>query len=70
MATKASDLAIFAGCAVCHDLYDRRHPGWKMIADSYGAAVNERILAAVMETQARLVGAGLIEFPMGRVIQK
>lgn len=60
MATKVSDLSVFAGCATCHDIYDRRGAHWKAVHDQHKAAMLERIMLAVFETQAMLFAAGVI----------
>ena len=59
--TKVSDLFMAAACLHCHDLIDRRNiPGWAYIVEKYPAAVMERLLKGVAETQSRWVQMGLI----------
>lgn len=59
--TKVSDLFMAAGCLHCHDLIDRRNiAGWSYIVEKYPAAVMERLLKGMAETQARWVHMGLI----------
>jgi hypothetical protein len=60
--TKATDLAVAYGCQTCHDLLDGRNQNARaIIMERYPAAFFERLLNALVETQARMVGAGIIE---------
>lgn len=66
---KATDLAVAFGCLTCHDILDGRNPKARAtIMDRYPAAFYERLLNALVETQARLVGMGLISVPDMEVI--
>lgn len=59
--TKVSDIFMAAGCRHCHDLIDRRNvSGWEYIVKNYPAAVMERLLKGMAETQSRWVQMGLI----------
>lgn len=60
VATKVSDLHMVAGCQHCHDLIDRRDARFSWIAENYAAALADRILHGLMETQSRWVGMDLI----------
>ena len=58
---KNTDLAVAAGCSVCHDILDGRDRARSdYIAANYPAALQERLNRALQETQARLVGLGII----------
>lgn len=68
LSTKVSDLHIVAGCQHCHDLADGRDNRIHWIAERYPAALWERIASGMMETQSRLIMAGLIVVPNSEVI--
>lgn len=59
ISTKVTDLAVAAGCHHCHDLLDMRR--WRTFTHSETAEITGRLLHALVETQARLVMAGIIE---------
>lgn len=68
VATKATDLAVAFGCQVCHDILDGRNQNAQaLILEKYPAAVANRLLNALVETQARLVGMGIIQVEGGGV---
>lgn len=71
IATKVSDLFVVAGCQTCHDLLDLRHgKGGFELRERYPRAYMERLLFALCETQARLIGSGhLLIVPGHEVIQ-
>ena len=59
--TKVTDLAVAAGCDACHRLLDGRdRQGWTHLLDNYPTAFMQQCLRALVETQARLVAAGII----------
>lgn len=60
MGTKVSDLFVAAGCFTCHDLLDRRDIKGHEAMQRYPAAVLERILRGMCETQAMLIEKGII----------
>lgn len=60
MGSKVSDLFVVAGCFHCHQLLDGRDANQSVLIDRYAAAVTERMLRALMETQSRWVAAGLL----------
>lgn len=68
MGTKVSDLSVAAGCHLCHDLIDGRNAEGLRLAAAYPAAWSLQILRAVMATQARLVGEGIITVSGGEII--
>ena len=69
VATKATDLAVAFGCQTCHDILDGRNQNaLAVIREKYPAALGFRLLDALVETQARLVGMGLISVPDMKVV--
>lgn len=61
MGTKVSDLFVAAGCLHCHDILDGRDRAKRdYIAEHYPAALMDRMLRGLAETQARWLGMGLI----------
>lgn len=60
VATKVTDLAVAAGCMTCHDMLDGRDPRGALVRDRYPADYARRLLNALVETQARWIGMGLI----------
>ena len=59
--TKVTDLAVAFGCSVCHDIIDGRAPEKAaFIRDKYPAALVERLLGALVETQAILVDEDIL----------
>lgn len=68
MGSKVSDLFIVAACQTCHDLIDRRDSRWEILADKYPAAVIERVLAGLQETQSRWIQIGAILVPDAEII--
>jgi hypothetical protein len=61
MGTKATDLAVVAGCLHCHDIIDGRdQKRLSYILQNYPTAFADRVLQALIETQARLVQDGII----------
>lgn len=69
VATKATDLAVAFGCQTCHDILDGRNQNaLEVIRDRYPAAFTSRLLEGLVETQARLVGMGVIVVEGARVI--
>jgi len=68
IATKVTDLAVACGCATCHDLLDGRDARGATIRDTYPAAYGQRLLNALVETQARLVAIGIIQVPDAEIV--
>ena len=69
VSTKATDLAVAFGCQTCHDILDGRNQNAQaVIIDKYAAALATRLLNALVETQARLVGMGIISVEGAEVI--
>ncbi len=69
MGTKTTDLAVAAGCQACHDLLDGRdRAGAEYLIQNMPTAVATRMTDALVETQARLVGMGIIKVEDGEVI--
>jgi len=69
VSTKATDLAVAFGCQTCHDILDGRNQNAQaVIIDKYATALATRLLNALVETQARLVGMGIITVEGGEVI--
>ena len=69
VATKATDLAVAFGCQTCHDILDgRNHNALAVIREKYPAALGFRLLDALVETQARLVGMGILQIDGMEVI--
>lgn len=66
--TKVSDLFTVSGCQTCHDLLDGRDRRIDFIQQKYPAALVERMLMAMCETQARQVGLGNITGPDWRIV--
>lgn len=61
MGTKVSDLMVAAGCARCHDILDGRdRSAREYVLNQYPAALADRMLRGLAETQARWVGMGLM----------
>ena len=61
VATTATYLAVAFGCQTCHEILDGRNQNaLAVIRDKYPAAFGFRLLDALVETQARLVGMGLL----------
>lgn len=58
--TKVSDLFLCAACSNCHDLLDGRDQRWWWLMEKYPAAVMQRVLDGLAETQSRWAGMGLI----------
>jgi hypothetical protein len=70
MGTKVSDLSVSAGCHACHNIIsgvDRAAADY--LSKNYPAAVLERMLKGMCETQSRWVGMGLIEVKGGEVVK-
>lgn len=67
-ATKVTDLAVVAGCHVCHDLLDGRDSRGLGLREAYPLAYQERLLLALVETHARLLADGVLSVTGGRVI--
>ena len=63
MAIKVSDIFVAAGCLHCHDLLDRRDSRWNYLQDHYPAAVLQRVINGLCETQTMLIHAGKINIP-------
>lgn len=62
MGTKVSDLFVVAACHHCHDILDGRDMKRRdFVMANYPAAVTQRILDGMAETQARWVSMGLIQ---------
>ena len=64
--TKVSDLFVAFGCSNCHAILDG-NKGVEL-RHRYPAAYTERLWFGMAETQARLVGMGLIVVPDGEII--
>lgn len=64
--TKVSDVFGAIGCRVCHEILDGKIG--VELRHRYPAAYTERLWHAMCETQARLIEAGLIVVPDGRLI--
>lgn len=58
--TKVTDLAIAAGCFLCHDLLDDRNEKGRIIREKYPLAYGMQLLKACLETQSRWVEMGLL----------
>lgn len=67
-ATKVTDLAAVAGCHTCHRLLDRVDPRIAQIERDYPLELGRRITAALVETHAMLVGAGIITVKNATII--
>lgn len=69
MGSKVTDLAVVAGCQHCHDLLDQRdRAGADYLMANFPTAVATRITDALVETQARLVGMGIIMVEGGEIV--
>lgn len=69
MSTKVTDLAVVACCFNCHELLDGRdRKGADWLVANFPTAVATRMTDALVETQARLVGMGIITVEGGEVI--
>jgi hypothetical protein len=69
ISTKVTDLAVAFGCHICHEILDGRAQNLQeQIIDKYPAAYANRLLNALVETQARLVGMGIITVEGAEVI--
>lgn len=69
VATKATDLAVAFGCQTCHDIIDGRNQNAReVILANYPGAYYERLLSALVETQARLVALGIIKVRKGKLL--
>ena len=67
--TKVTDIATAYSCDACHDIIDGRDPkAWAYIVDHFPAAVVERMLQGLVETQARLVEQEIIIIPKAVLI--
>lgn len=60
MGTKVTDMATVASCQLCHDLLDLRDPRGMQIAKMYPGAWADRLINALVETQAMLIRDGVI----------
>lgn len=60
MGTKVADLFVVAGCEHCHSLLDGRDARWHYLTEKYPAAVLQRVIEGLCETQTRLWMAGII----------
>jgi hypothetical protein len=61
MSTKVSDLFVAAGCVHCHAIIDGKdRTAVDYIMEKYPAAMMQRMLAGMAETQARWVVMGLL----------
>ncbi len=61
--TKVSDLHVIAACLHCHDLLDGRDGKWEILLDRYPAAVLQRVINAIYETQNMMLSVGAIIVP-------
>jgi Protein of unknown function (DUF1364) len=69
VSTKATDLAVAFGCQCCHDILDGRNQNVQaLILEKYPAALANRLLNALVETQARLVDMGIITVPGAEIV--
>lgn len=68
MGTKVTDLAVAAGCQVCHDLLDGRDRRGIELAKRYPAAWYDRLLRGLIETQTMWLMADLIYIKDGELI--
>jgi hypothetical protein len=69
MSTKVTDLAVVACCFSCHELLDGRdRPGADYLITNFPTAVATRMTDALVETQARLVGMGIIMVEGGTIV--
>ena len=64
--TKVTDLAVAAGCTVCHRILDGGEG--VDISKAYPSAFAIQLLRALVETQARLVQSDLILIPDMEII--
>ncbi len=70
MGTKVSDLCVAAGCAHCHNIIDGRdRTAADYIAENYPAAMMQRMLAGLAETQSRWVQMGLLTGDDWEIVQ-
>lgn len=68
VSTKVTDLATIIVCHNCHRLLETPSPGESDALHRFGAAVAVQLLRALVETQAQLVGAGIIEVKDGEIV--
>jgi hypothetical protein len=69
VATKATDLAVAAGCFHCHNILDGRNQNaLEYIQIHYPGAYFERLLGALVETHARLYDLRIIRVPHSRAV--
>ena len=67
--TKVTDLAVVAGCSVCHDLLDwERNKLGQKIRDEFPYPFMMQLFRAQNETQARWVAMGLIQITGAKII--
>lgn len=70
MGTKVTDLAVAAGCHACHAIIsgvDRKAVDY--LTEKYPAAVMQRMLSGLIETQARWVAMEMIEVKGAEVVK-
>lgn len=68
VSTKETELATIIICHNCHRLLEEPSPGESDVLHKYAAALNHQLLRALVETQAQLVGAGIIQVSDGEVV--
>lgn len=66
--TKVTDLATIIVCHNCHRLLEEPSPGEADALHRFGAAMTQQLLRALVETQAQLVGAGIIKVKGGEIV--
>jgi hypothetical protein len=67
--TKGTDLAVAAGCFHCHNILDGRDQNaLEVIRLKYPTAFQERLLGALVETQARLYDLRVLRVPDSRSV--
>ncbi|MBT9385511.1 DUF1364 domain-containing protein [Pseudooceanicola sp. CBS1P-1] len=68
VSTKVSDLSAVCACHRCHQLLDQPSPRERKALELYPAAVSDRMLQAIFETQAILAAHEIITIPDAELI--
>jgi hypothetical protein len=67
--TKVTDLAVVYACYSCHAILDGADAsGHKYVMEHFPAAVIDRMLNGLVETQARMVEDGIILVPKAELV--
>lgn len=61
MGSKVTDSMVVASCMCCHDLLDGRDKRGLILLEKYPAAVLQRVICAIAETQSILIGIGVMQ---------